>query len=401
METSRDDFVIAIRSAFLKKGTQQRFSLFGLISFSIIFLILGSLNLKFIDYLKISIKDIVYRSSFIISVPENFLRKNYLVIQNHLNLYEQNEKNLIEVKKLRSKDLDNKIITFENIKYKKLIDDYFIKENEVYAKALIDKKSPFLRSIVVNKGSKDDIKLGMIVLDENYLVGKIVEVNYFSARVLLLSDINSKIPVLIQPGNIQAIMSGNGNDEGNLSYIKNKHLINDEELTVTTSGAGGLFKSGIPIGKINKENNDSDSDEKIVNFYKDFSQLTYVKVLSFKQDNDSKDIQIKDKQIKELDAKHEIIKILLKQKKITEEIRIKIEDENIDLKNKVIILKNELANAKIALDVLESSNDNIKFMEMNILYGKKCKKTFLNNLYKVGTPEYKNCVLNKGIKKKD
>ena len=83
METSRDDFVIAIRSAFLKKGTQQRFSLLSLIFFSIIFLILGSLNFKAIDYVKIAIKEIVYRSSFIVSVPENLLKDSYLTIQNH------------------------------------------------------------------------------------------------------------------------------------------------------------------------------------------------------------------------------------------------------------------------------------------------------------------------------
>ena len=53
MEQSRDDFVIAIRSAFLKKGTQQRFSLLGLIFFSIIFLILGEINFKPINYIKI------------------------------------------------------------------------------------------------------------------------------------------------------------------------------------------------------------------------------------------------------------------------------------------------------------------------------------------------------------
>ena len=69
METSRDDFVIAIRSAFLKKGTQQRFSLLGLIFFSIIFLFLGSLDFKVVGYVKSTIKEIVYRSSFIISVP--------------------------------------------------------------------------------------------------------------------------------------------------------------------------------------------------------------------------------------------------------------------------------------------------------------------------------------------
>ncbi|MDA8537745.1 rod shape-determining protein MreC, partial [Candidatus Pelagibacter bacterium] len=71
METSRDDFVIAIRSAFLKKGTQQRFSILGLIFFSIIILILGSFNFKPINILKKAIKELVYTSSFIVSVPEN------------------------------------------------------------------------------------------------------------------------------------------------------------------------------------------------------------------------------------------------------------------------------------------------------------------------------------------
>jgi len=69
MESSRDDFIIAIRSAFLKKGTKQRFSLLSLIFFSIIFLILGSLNFKAINYVKIGIQEIVYRYSFVVSSP--------------------------------------------------------------------------------------------------------------------------------------------------------------------------------------------------------------------------------------------------------------------------------------------------------------------------------------------
>ena len=73
METSRDDFVIAIRSAFLKKETQQKFSILTLIIFSIIFLILGEINFKPINYIKIAIKEIAYRSSFIVSGPEKII----------------------------------------------------------------------------------------------------------------------------------------------------------------------------------------------------------------------------------------------------------------------------------------------------------------------------------------
>ena len=404
METSRDDFVIAIRSAFLKRGTQQRFSIFGLISFSIIFLILGSLEFKATDYVKTFIKEIVYRSSFIISTPENFLKKNYLVIQGHFNLYEQNQKNIVDLQILRSRDLTSEIIRLENIKYKQLIDDYFIKDNEVYAKVLIDKQSPFLKSIVLNKGSRNNIKLGMVVLDDIYLVGKVVEVNYYTARVLLLSDINSKIPVSLQPGDIQAIMSGTGNDKGVLQYMKNQELKTNKKIEVVTSGAGGLFKSGIPIGNISTKDKSTETNEKIINFYKDFTQLKYVKVVSFSKEKKVLD-QLAREGVLKIDAKiakisteQEALRVLLKQKKIADEIRIKIEEENVSLKNKIFILNDELSSINMFQDKYKDQVLELKYVEMKSLYGWKCKKNFFNKLYKVGTPKFRECVLNKGEK---
>ena len=210
METSRDDFVIAIRSAFLKKGTQQRFSLLGLMFFSIIFLILGSLNFKAIDYIKIGIKEIVYRSSFVVSGPENFIKDSYTAVQNHLNLYKTNERNKSELTNLKAKDLLNEFIITENKRLKKVVDDYLVKSDIIIAKVLSDKGSPFLRSIIINKGSKHKIDLGMIVMDGEYLVGNVVEVNYLSSRVLLLSDLNSKIPVIVEPNEVFSILSGTG-----------------------------------------------------------------------------------------------------------------------------------------------------------------------------------------------
>ena len=279
METSRDDFVIAIRSAFLKKGTQQRFSLLGLISFSIIFLILGSLNFKVINYIKIGINEAVYRSSFIVSGPENFIKDNYLVVQKHFQLYKINEKNQSELKELRSKDLLNEFIILENKRLKKVVDDYLIKSDTIIAKVLSDKGSPFLRSIIINKGSKHKIDLGMVVLDGEFLVGKVVEVNYLSSRVLLLSDLNSKIPVIVEPNEVLSILSGTGKENGIIQYSKKYEDIKNDSI-IYTSGAGSLFKAGIPIGKIS--NNDL-SEEKKVEFFSDFSQLRFVKVFSFKE----------------------------------------------------------------------------------------------------------------------
>jgi len=413
METSRDDFVIALRSAFLKKGTQQRFSLLSLIFFSIIFLVLGSFNFKAINYVEKTIKEIVYRSSFIASGPENFLENSYLTVKSHLNLYEENKKNFAELNRLRGKDLSQKIIILENIKYKKLIDDYFIGDNEAVAKVLIDKQSPFLRSIIINKGSKNNIELGMVVLDEGYLVGKIVEVNFFTSRVLLISDINSKIPVSLQPGNIQGIMSGKDKREGILQYVRDKNLseINNEEIQVLTSGSGGVFKSGIPIGIIKDDEGIEIDKDKIVNFHKDFSQLKYVKVVSYVKEQKVLDLSSKNEsetlenEIEDTNQQQETLRILIEQKKIADEIRVKIQKENDFLRNERIrlekesdFLKDKVLTEKKINQENKIQDEEMKFLKMNLYYGHKCRKNFINDGYKVGTNEYIKCVLNKGLK---
>jgi rod shape-determining protein MreC len=284
METSRDDFIIAIRSAFLKKQNQQRFSLLGLIVFSLLILILGGFNFKPVNYIKLVITEIVYRSTFIVSVPEKFIKEKYQATQDHINLYNINENNERELKKLQAKDLLNNFLILENQRLKMMVEDYLVESDRMYAKVLSDKNSPFLRSIIINKGSKHGINLGSVIKDKEYLVGKIVEVNYTTSRVLLLSDINSKIPVLIEPQGILSILSGSGSNDGVIQYSKIENIIDNNSI-IYTSGVGSLFKAGIPIGQI-KKNNEKSLDGK-VKFFSDFSQLKFIEILSFEK----KDIQ--------------------------------------------------------------------------------------------------------------
>ena len=283
MATNREDFVISIRSAFLKKGNKQRVSLIGLIFFSITLIILGKINLPAINYLKISLNEIVYRSSFIVSIPEKKIQESIKIINDHYLVYEDYRvtKKKLKDLQLQSKKYEIEFIIQENLRLRKLIDEYIYNSEELIAKVLIDKKSPFLRSIIVNKGTKDKVELGMAVLDGSYLVGKIVETNYSTSRALLISDLNSKIPVAIEPGNIQSILSGTGKSDGKIQYLQHEGLI--EKISIVyTSGSGGLFKSGIPIGKINKF---AAKDENFVKFFSNLSQLTFVKLVSFKKES--------------------------------------------------------------------------------------------------------------------
>ena len=174
-------------------------------------------------------------------------------------------------------------------------------------------------------------------------------------------------------------------------------------MIVVTSGVGGIFKSGIPIGEINLADH-SINKKLIVNFYKDFSQLKYVKVLSFSKeqailDQDSrKAVGLIDDKIKDITKDKETLKILLEQKKIADEIRIKIEEENTTLKSIVIKLKNEKINLEKNLKEQSTTNIAKEFIRLDLLYGKKCKKNLFNNLYKKGSAKYINCVLKKDLK---
>ena len=276
MVTGRDDFVIALRSAFLKKKDKQKFSLFSLILLSTVVIILSNINFKPIQLVKIGINEIIYRSSYIISKPENYIKKFNLRIKNHLNIVENFEDVKSELENLKQEKITNNFLKSENEKLRNLINEN-INSDEILAKVLIDRESPFLKSIILNKGTKDNVKMGMAIIDGVYLVGQIIEVNYTNSRALLLSDLNSKIPSVLTPQNIQAVVSGTGKNYGIIEHTKDdiEGDLSKIDTTIYTSGLAGLFKPGIPIGKIYK-----DSENK-VDFFSDFTQLDFIKITSF------------------------------------------------------------------------------------------------------------------------
>ena len=108
MATSRDDFIIAIRSAFLKKSTQQKFSLLTLVFISVGIIILSSLDFKVIRYAKIGINELVYRSSFVVSIPENLLKNTFTEIKDYSTFFKEFKKNRDELSELKSKSISKR-----------------------------------------------------------------------------------------------------------------------------------------------------------------------------------------------------------------------------------------------------------------------------------------------------
>ncbi len=407
MASSRDDFIIAIRSAFLKKSTQQKFSLLTLVIISILIILLSSLDFKAIRYTKIAINELVYRSSFVVSIPENFIKNTFLDIREYTNFYNNYKKDKKELSEIKSSYVSSEIIQFENKELKELINDYILSSDKILSKIIVDHKSPFLKSIIINKGSKDGIKIGTNIYDQSYLVGRVIELNYKTSRVLLLNDLNSNVPVSIVPQNIQAIVTGTGSNYGHIKYIKDG--LNDDianESIIYTSGTGAIFKSGTPIGKLKVEEKEG-IRRFYVEFYSDFSQLKYVfaEVTTKSQiDNSNTNNPMTQNIVQSTEQTK--IQILENELKIIEDTNTKFRNENENLKNqvnnmdiKITNLENKVFLQKEKIDQFNKDNDELEFLKLNLEYGHKCRKSFFNSKgFVVGTKEYKDCVLNKGAK---
>jgi rod shape-determining protein MreC len=400
MASSRDDFVIAFRSAFLRKETKQKFSLLTLLFVSILIIVSSNLNFKIIKDLKSIINEAVYRSSFIVSVPENLIKNYYLKINEYSNFYEEYLRIKEESKNFETKEILNEIIINENEELKKLIEDFTFTKNKILAKVIVDHDSPFSKTIIINKGSKDGLRIGTNIFDRNYLIGRVIETNFKTSRVLLLSDLNSSVPISIVPGDIQAIVVGDGKDSGKIKYIKNNLIeeIQDQSIGYT-SGTGALFRSGAPVGRVSFNQNGF-----FVNFYSDFSQLKYVLV---EVETKTNNIVLGNDTEANVDATQngESIKIniLNDQINILNETNKKFIEENTELasQNKNLLIQNNKLEDKIKKQTKEINQSKLdqeefEFLRLNLLYSAKCQKTIFKKGYKVGTSEYKNCILKRG-----
>ena len=273
MSSSRDDFGIAIRSALLKKGARQKFSLVFLLILATIIFLLDIYQFKFIKFTKILINDGIYRITNISTAPIKLLPKINDKIKETTFAIKENKDLKAELENLKNKEFQVEFLKNQNDSLRKILEsDIKIKGKSILAKVLLDKDSPFLKSIVINRGSKSGINKGMPVVDGNYLVGKIVEVNYLSSRVLLLNDLNSRIPITFGEDSVQAILSGTGDIKPVLEYLPELYEPYGN-LTVFTSGKDGIFLPGIPVGKT-----EMDEMDVKVSLFSDPNQLSFVTV---------------------------------------------------------------------------------------------------------------------------
>lgn len=149
----------------------------------------------------------------------------------------------------------------------------------VTARVVSDSGNAFVKTKLVNSGVQEGVQKNQAVLSEEGMIGRIIEANDHAARVLLLNDINSRVPVLIEGENYQAVLAGNNSSELELLHLpKGTNL--KESSRIVTSGHGGILPYGLPIGRVVESQNGVYK----VRLFADLAKAHFVKILS-KPDN--------------------------------------------------------------------------------------------------------------------
>ena len=119
----------------------------------------------------------------------------------------------------------------------------------VTARVVADTGGAFAQSVIVNAGSADGVAKGQVVMSGEGLVGRVIQVGLKSARVLLITDINSRLPVRVGDSSARGIMAGDNGARPRLLYLSEKTAVTPGDKVVT-SGDADAFPMGLPVGQV-------------------------------------------------------------------------------------------------------------------------------------------------------
>ncbi len=243
---------------------------------SLVLLILSSVNSNLLENVRTGAADITAPVFELFSTPFNKVAEFTGNITGMAELRAENTKLIEENKRLnewyqaalRLEAENNSLREILNVK----IDQ---KYSFVTARVYIDAGNLYVHSYIVGAGLDDGVEKGQAVIGEKGVIGRIVEAGEKTARVLLLTDINSRIPVLIEGSNQRAILTGTNKDMPYLRHLPVDSQVEDG-VRVITSGHGGVFPSGLPVGKLLK----GDDGNLYVKPYSDMNSVRYVRIVN-------------------------------------------------------------------------------------------------------------------------
>ena len=259
------------------KGWLQRFAFVLLVGAAIGLLLLGKAGSPFVDRLRITITDTVAPVLDVLSRPVATVSDVVAEVRQFVNLRSEVGRLREENERLRHWQAAARKLDHENAAYRDLLN--LVPEPRprfVTARVIGDSGGAFVRTVLITAGAGDGVRKGQAVVNGDGLVGRVVETGARSARVLLLTDLNARIPVVVESTRVAAILAGDNTDRQRLVFLPDDARVSPGERIVT-SGRGGMLPAGLPIGVIASVDGDSVRVQPLV----DWHTLEFVQVLDY------------------------------------------------------------------------------------------------------------------------
>jgi len=138
-----------------------------------------------------------------------------------------------------------------------------------------DSGGPYVRAVLVNAGSQQGVAKGQAVTDGRYAIGQVISVGHLSARILLITDLNSRVPVMIERTGDRAILAGDNSPLPELRFLPVGATLKEGDR-ILTSGDGGVFPARLPVGEAV-----TTDDGLRIRPLADFARLEYALILDY------------------------------------------------------------------------------------------------------------------------
>ena len=255
----------------------QRFAYVGLVAAAFGLMMLAKVDTILVERARTHMTDAVAPILDVISRPLDTVHRGVEEVQAMKNLYEENA---------RLREERTRLLHWKSVAEKLEAENRILKEqlnaipereaSFVTGRVIADTGGAFSQSVIVNAGARDGVRKGQAAVTADGLVGRVIDVGSRSARVLLLTDINAKIPVLVDPARTRAIMAGANNSKPRLTWLPPGAVVAVGD-SVVTSGHAGVFPPGLRVGRVTAVGEGG----LIVQPYADLSRLEYVRILDF------------------------------------------------------------------------------------------------------------------------
>ncbi|MGB9152526.1 MAG: rod shape-determining protein MreC [Alphaproteobacteria bacterium] len=259
------------------RGISQRFSFILFAGLSVVLLILSHAQPVMISGIRTHMIDTLAPVLDAVARPMTAIESAGAAIRNTVSLRADNQK--LRDENTHMIEWQNAVVSLEkeNRELRALL--HFKTEPSlayISARVIADTGGAYARGLIVTAGKTDGVREGMAAMTGEGLIGRVVEVGDWSSRVLLISDLNSRIPVTVAETGERAILAGDNSSEPKLLFMP-RDAASGDGARVVTSGHGGVFPPNLPVGILQEKSHGAYS----VVPSADLGRVTYVRLVDF------------------------------------------------------------------------------------------------------------------------